>query len=180
MSRTKFQPIAVTLPAATFRRLWQRTPFKGRVADEAVEMVRIALLELFPPRKPEDWNDKSRMQGAGKYRLLLFYDFARHLWHRLAGGEADEWEYAAGGAGQPHQLTLMIPAGFMRWIEEVARGRRMAVPDATAYAVEYGLRVLDSAGSSGGEVNRNLRRVWREILRAVWDRLKDSIKPRRI
>jgi hypothetical protein len=176
MSRTKFQPVTVTLSAATSRRLWQATLFKRRVADQAVEMVRIALLALFPPRTAEDWNDKSRMQGAWGYSLLLFHDFARHLWHRLTGRGADEGEYAAGAAGQPHQLTLMVPAGFMRWIEEIARGRRMSVPDATVYAIEYGLRVLDSGGSDADEVNQSLRRAWREILRAVWGRLKASIK----
>src|SRR5215208_748331 len=105
MGRTKFQPVTVTLSAATFGRLWQATLFKKRVADQAVEMIRIALLALFPPRTPEEWKDKSRMQGAGRYRLLLYYDFARHLWHRLTGRGTDEGEYAAGGAGQSHQLT---------------------------------------------------------------------------
>jgi hypothetical protein len=143
-------------------------------------MIRIALLTLYPPRTPEEWNDKSRMQGAGRHILLLSYDFAGHVLHKLTGRETDEGEYVADGAKQSCRLTLMIPAGFMRWIEEIARGRGVAVPDATAYAVEYGLRVLDSQGSSAGDVNRNLRRAWREILRAVWNRLKASIRPHRI
>ena len=183
MSRTKFQTVTVTLPAATFRRLRQGAINKAssrRVADQAVEMIRIALLALFPPRTPEDWKDKSRMQGAGRHMLLLYYDFARHLWRRLTGRETDEGEYAAGGAEQSYRLTLMIPAGFMRWIEEVARGKQMSIPDAAAYAVEYGFRVLDSRGSDEArDANQNLRRAWREILRAVWKRLRASIKPRR-
>jgi hypothetical protein len=179
MSRTKYQPVTVTLPAATFSRLWQGTIFKRRVADQAVEMIRIALLALFPPRTPEEREDKSKMQGAGRHMLLLYYDFARHLWRRLMGRETSEGGYAAVGTGQSYQLTLMVPAGFMRWIEEVARGRQMSVPDAAAYAVEYGLRVLDSQGSAA-DVNQGLRQVWRDILRAVWRRLKASVKPRRI
>ena len=178
MSRTKYQPVTVTLPAATFGRLWQGTLFKRRVADQAVEMIRVALLALFPPRTPEDRNDKSRMQGAGRHMLLLYYDFARHLWHRLTGRETDEGEHAAGGAERSYQLTLKVPAGFMRWLEELARGRQVSVPDAAAYAVEYGLRVLDAQGSAA-DVNQGLRQVWRDILRAVWRRSKAFVKPGR-
>jgi len=177
--REKYQAVTVTLPAATLGRLRQGVFNKRRVADQAVEMIRIALLALFPPRTPEEWKDTSRMQGVGKYLLLLSYDFARHVLHKLTGRGTDEREYAADGPGQSYRLTLIIPAGFMRWIEEIARGRQMAIPDATAYAVEYGFRVSDSQGSSAGDVNQNLRRAWGEILRAVWDRLKASVKPRR-
>ena len=166
MWRAKYQKVTVTLSATTFSRLEQTAFNKGRVADHAVEKIRVAIFELFPPRNPDDWRDKSRYQGAWKHILLIWYDLICHVLRKWTGRQINQEKYAANDAKQPFQLTLKIPMGLMKWIEEIARSRQMTIPEATVYGIEYGLQVLDSQGSPE-EVDQKLRRTWRDIWRAI-------------
>jgi len=71
------------------------------------------------------------------------------------------------------QVTLKIPIGLLRWIEKIAISNQSTIPEATVYAIEYGLRVLDSQG--GAEGVGDLRKLWRDILRSIWKRLVNGI-----
>jgi hypothetical protein len=160
----------VTLSAATFSRLERATPFnKRRVADQAIEAIRVALYTMYPPRTPEEWKDRSRFQGAGRHLLLVGYDLVCSLLRKSTNTDADPGRSANHVSEQPVQITLKIPIGLVRWIEKIARSQQSTLPEATIYAIEYGLRVLDSQGGAEGGGER-LRRVWRDILRAIWKR----------
>ena len=169
MGSVQYQEVNVTLSAPTFSRLEQANPFnKRRVAEQAIEAIRVALYTMYPPRTPEEWKDTSRFQRAGRPILLFWYDLACHLLRKLIGSD-DPGRYANDVSERPAQLTLKIPIGLVKWIQEIARGQRSTIPEATVYAIEYGLRVLDSQGGAEG-VGEGLRRVWRDILRAIWKR----------
>ena len=81
----------------------------------------------------------------------------------------DPGRYANDVSERLAQLTLKIPIVLVKWIKKVARCQRSTIPEATVYAIEYGLRVLDSQVGAEG-AGEGLRRVWRDILRAIWQR----------
>ena len=164
MRFVQYQKVNVTLSAATFSRLEQRSPFnKRRVTDQAVEAIRVAVFTLYPPRTPEEWKDKSRYQGAFRHALLVSYDMVCYFLRRLMDRNDD----ASHVLDQPVQITLKVPIGLMSWVEKIARSNQSTIPEATVYAIEYGLRVLDSQRSVGTE---GLRKIWREIFNAIRER----------
>jgi hypothetical protein len=75
--------------------------------------------------------------------------------------------YANHVSHEPVQITLKIPIGLLRWIEKIARSNQSTTPEATVYAIEYGLQVLDSQEASA----EGLRRIWRDIFHAIRKRL---------
>jgi hypothetical protein len=167
MGSVQYQEINVTLSAATFLRLEQASPFyKRRVADQAIKEIRVALYTMYPPRTPEEWNDRSRLQGAGRHMLLVWYDLVCYLLRKWTNTDADPERYAKHVSHQPAQIMLKIPIGLVTWIEKIARSKQSTIPEATVYAIEYGLRVMDSQGRAE-EVREGFRRVWRHILRAI-------------
>lgn len=170
MGSVQYQEVNVTLSAATFSRLEQATPFnKGRVAERAIDAIRAALFTMYPPRTPEEWKDRSRYQGLGRYVLLVWYDLFCYFLRKGTNTGADPERYAKHVSEQPAQIMLRIPIGLVRWIEKIACSKQSTMPEATVYAIEYGLRVLDSQGGAEG-MGEGLRRVWRDILRAIWKR----------
>jgi hypothetical protein len=169
MWKSSYQKVPVVLSSTTFSRLEKAAFNQRRVADHAVERIRVAIFEMFPPRGPDDWKDKSRYHGAWRYSLVLSCDLICHVLHKLIGREANREEYDAGDAESSVQLTLKIPTGLMKWIAEIAREMQMTIPEATVYAIEYGIRVLDSKGSPE-EKEEKLRQSWRDIWRAIWSR----------
>jgi hypothetical protein len=165
-----YQEVSVTLSAVTFRRLEQANPFnKRRADDQAIEVIRIALYTMYPPRTTEEWKDTSRFQGSGRTFLHYFYDVVCYLLRKLTGKDDDLGRQDNDVPEQPVQLTLKIPTGLAKWIEEIARSHRSTIPEATVYAIEYGHRVLDSQGSTE-EIRERFRKAWRDILRAIWKR----------
>jgi hypothetical protein len=91
----RYQEVDVTLSAATFSRLEQGNPFnKRRVADQAIEVIRVALYTMYPPRTPEEWKDRSRFQGARRQFLLVCYDSACYMLHKLVGRGDENKKYA--------------------------------------------------------------------------------------
>ena len=167
MGFVQYQKVNVTLSAATFSRLEQAAPFnKRRVADQAIEAIRAALFTIYPPHTPEEWKDRGRYQGAGRYTLLVCYDFVCYFLRNWTNTDADPERYPKHASEQPAQITLRIPIGLMKWIEEISRSQRSSISEATVYAIEYGLRVLDSQGSAD-EAREGLRKVWRDILVAI-------------
>ena len=166
MRFVQYQKVNVTLSAATFSRLERGNPFnKRRVSEQAMETIRVALLTMYPPRTPEEWNDRSRYQGAGWYMLLMSYDIVCYLLRKLMGGN-DDFGSSNRESDQPVQVTLKIPTGLMSWIEKVALSRQSTIPEATVYAIEYGFQVLDSQGGAKEGAER-LRSVWRDIFNAI-------------
>jgi len=174
MWRVQYQQVTVTLSAATINRL-EREPFnKARVADHAVEKIRLALFTIFPPRTPAERKDRSRMQGFVRYAILTLYDGVCFVWRNWTGRTAGQESYAARASAEPINLTLNIPTGLVKWIEEIARRRQSTVPDATVYAIEYGIW-LDSQGGAE-EAGQRLRQEWHDFLRAIWKRLFVQVK----
>ena len=160
-----YQEVNVTVTSATFSRLKQGNPFnKRRVAEQAIEVIRVAVYAMYPPRTPEEWKDRSRYQGAGRHILLFWYDLVCYLLSRLMDRDDDPGN-ANHVSDQATHLTLKIPNGLLNWIEKIARSRQSTIPEATVYAIEYGLRVLDSQGGADGV--KRLRRVWRDIFHAI-------------
>ncbi|MFN2454365.1 MAG: hypothetical protein ABR577_09105 [Pyrinomonadaceae bacterium] len=153
----------------TFSRLEQAVLNKRRVADHAVEIIRVAIFDIFPPHKPDEWKDKSRHHGAWRHMLILWYDIICHVLRKLIGREGNREEYDDNNTKQSFQLTLKIPTGLMKWIEEIAQNRRMTIPEAAIYAIDYGIQVLSSQGSPE-EVDEKSRQAWRDIWRAIWSR----------
>jgi|SRR5215216_3426609 len=171
MRFVQYQEVNVTLSSATFSRLERGNPFnKRRVADQAIEVIRVALLTLYPPRTPEEWKDRSRYEGTGRHMLRFSYDLVCYLLRKLMGRNDDPDRYANHVPDQPGQITLKIPTGLMSWIEKLAHSRQSTIPEATVYAIEYGHRVLDSQRSSE-EPAEDLRKVWRDIFHAILKRL---------
>ena len=165
-SSMRYQEVNVTLSSATFSRLEQGNPFnKRRVADQAIEVIRVAVLAMYPPRTPEEWKDRSRYQGIGRYMLLMSYDIVCYLLRRLMGKGDELGSFTNHVSDQPTHLTLKIPIDLMSWIEKIARSRQSTISEATVYAIEYGHRVLDSQG--GADAAERLRRVWRDIFHAI-------------
>lgn len=165
------QKIKVTLTAATFSRLERGNPFnKRRVGDQAIEAIRVAVLTLYPPRSPQEWKDRSRYAGAGRTILFLWYDLVCYLLRKLMGRSDALGASANHVSDQPVQITLKVPIGLVNWIEKIAHSQQSTIPDATVYAIEYGLRVLDSQRSAGG-AEEDLRKVWRDIFHAIWKRV---------
>jgi len=168
MGFVQYQEVNVTLSAATFSRLEHANPFnKRRVAEQAIEAIRVALYTMYPPRTPEEWKDRSSFQGMGKNFLFFWYDLVCYLPRKLMGSNDDPGRDANHVSDQPVQLTLKIPIGLLRWIEKIARSKQSTIPEATVYAIEYGHQVLDSQGSS----KERLREVWRDIFHAVRKRI---------
>jgi hypothetical protein len=172
MWRVKYQKVTVAVSATVFARLEQAVFNEKRVADYAVEIIRVAIQKIFPPRKPEDWSDKSRLHGAWRYMLLSWYDLICSLLGKWTGGEVGLEGHIATDENQPFQLTLRIPTGLMKWIEQIARNRRMTRSEATVYAIEYGFRVLDSQGSSREDLRQMWWDIWRATWRGIWRRLR--------
>jgi hypothetical protein len=145
MRRVKYQEVSVTLSAATFSRLEQATPFnKSRVRDRAIEAISVALLTIYPPHTPEEWKDRSRFEGVARYQLLLSYDLICYSIRKWIGRNAEPEGYTIDGSELPVNLTLRIPTGLGKWIEQIAQSKRKTIPEATVYTIEYGLLVLDS------------------------------------
>jgi len=162
----QYQEVNVTVTSATFSRLKQANPFnKRRAAEQAIEVIRVAVYAMYPPRTPEEWKDRSRYQGAGRHILLFWYDLVCYLLRKLTGRNDDPGRYANHVSDQPTHLTLKIPIALMSWIEKIARSRQSTISEATVYAIEYGHRVLDSQG--GGDGVKRFRRVWRDIFHAI-------------
>ena len=166
MWRIKYQQITVTLSATTCKKL--ADPFSGysRLADSAVEKIRHAVFHLFPRRTSEEQRDYSRYQGAFRYAFLVGYDLICSIIRRWIGrepywGKPDNIE-------EPLKVTLNIPIGLMKWIEQIAHDRQMSIPDATVYAVEYGIKVLNSQGTP--EKQEELKQMWRDVWRRTWNR----------
>ena len=179
MGSVKYQDVKVTLSAATFSWLQQATPFdKRRVTEQAIEEIRVALYTMYPPRTPEDWQDRSRFQGAGRHMLHVWYDLVCYFVHKWTNGDADSGRYADDVSEQPTQITLKIPVGLVTWIEKIARSRQSTIPEATVYAIEYGLRVLDSQQGQNEWASAHTR--LRDIFRAIWKRLITYFKAVRI
>ena len=171
MGPVKYQEVNVTLSAATFSRLQQRNPFnKRRVADEAIEAIRVALFTMYPPRTPEEWKDRSRYHGTGRYMILVSYDLVCYSLRKWTNMDADPESFAKHLSEQPVQIMLEIPIGLMRWIEQIARSKQISMPEATVYAIEYGLQVLDSQVGGAEGAGEGLRKVWSHILRAIRNR----------
>lgn len=162
----KYKEVNVTLSASTFSRLEQSNPFnKHRVSEQSLEVIRVAVYTMYPPRTPEEWKETSRFQGFGRYVLLSCYDIVCYLLRRLVGRD-DKNERSP---DEPVQVTLKIPIGLLRWIEKIAVSNQSTIPEATVYAIEYGHRVLDAQG--GAEGVTDLRRVWRDIFHAIGKRI---------
>ena len=162
----QYQEVNVTVTSATFSRLKQANPFnKRRVAEQAIEVIRVAVYAMYPPRTPEEWKDRSRYQGTGRHILLFWYDLVCYLLSRFLDRDDDPGRDANHVSEQPTHLTLKIPNGLVSWIEKIARSRQSTIPEATVYAIEYGHRVLDSQG--GAEGVKRLSRVWRDIFHAI-------------
>jgi hypothetical protein len=160
----RYHEVTVTLSSATFSRLERGNPFnKRRVAEQAIETIRVAVYSMYPPRTPEEWKDKSRYEGVGRLVLLYFYDLFGYSLRRLLGRD----EAVNHVSDEPAQITLQIPIGLLHWIEKIARSNQSSIPEATLYAIEHGLRVLDS--QSGGA--EGLRKVWSDIVDAIRKRL---------
>ena len=171
MRSGRYQKVNVTLSAATFSRLELANPFNNRrVAEMAIEAIRVAAYTMYPPHTPEEWKDRSRYQGMGRRMLLLLYDLVCYLPRRLMDRD-DDLGNANHVSDQPSQIMLKIPIGLMSWIEKIARSNESTIPEATVYAIEYGLQVLDSQG--GAEVEAGLGRVWRDIFHAIRQRSKN-------
>ena len=165
-SSMRYQEVNVTLSSATFSRLERGTPFnKGRAAEHAIEVIRVAVLAMYPPRTPEEWKDRSRYQGTGRYMLLLWYDLVCYALRRLMGKGDKLGSFTNHVSDQPTHVTLKIPIDLMSWIEKIARSRQSTISEATVHAIEYGHRVLDSQGGADGA--ERLRRVWRDIFHAI-------------
>lgn len=158
----QYQEVNVTLTAATFSRLERGNPFnKRRVGEQAIEVIRVAVNAMYPPRTPEEWKDRTRYEGSGRHILLTFYDIVCYLLRRLMGRKDDPGKHTDYVSDQPVQITLKIPIGLMSWIEKIARSKQSTIPEATVYAIEYGLRVLDSQRPE--EAAESLRKIWRHI-----------------
>jgi hypothetical protein len=138
MWSVKYHEVPVVLSAATLNRLEQACRSKRRVADFAVEMIRNAIFEIFPPKTKEDWRDPSRGEGALKTPLLLSYDYVCYALRRWTGRSGDPKEDVADDV----KLTLKIPVGLMKWIDQIARDRQMTTSQTAVYAIEYGLQRL--------------------------------------
>jgi len=174
MGPVQYQVVNVTLSAASFSRLEEATPFnKRRMAEQAIEVIRVALFTMYPPRTPEEWKDRSRYQAVGRHMLRTWYDFVCYFLRKWTNTDVEHARYAGPVSEQRVQIALKIPIGFVRWIEKIASDRASTIPEATVYAIEYGLRVLDSQG--GAEGVGDLRKLWRDILRSIWKRLVNGI-----
>ena len=166
----QYEEINVTLSASTFSRLERANPFnKRRVTEAAIEVIRVAIYTMYPPRTPEEWKDTSRFHGAGRHVLLTCYDVVRYLLRKLVGRDDEKRRAANHVSDEPVQVTLKIPVGLLRWIEKIARSNQSTIPEATVYAIEYGHRVLDSQESSEG--GKDLRRLWRDIFHSILKRI---------
>ncbi|HSE24962.1 MAG TPA: hypothetical protein VLB68_25100 [Pyrinomonadaceae bacterium] len=167
MGFVRYQDVTVTLSAATRSRLEQSNPFnKDRVSEQAVEAIRVALYTIYPPRTAEDWKDTTRFQGVGKTFLLFGYDIFSYLRRRLFGSnEPERYPEVSERSGQ---ITLQIPNGLVKWIEQISHDHRTTIPEATVYAIEYGLKVLETQPDVDRE---GLGRIWRDIFRALRDRM---------
>ncbi len=162
-----YQKVNVTLSAPTFSRLEQSNPFnKRRVAEQAIEVIRVAVYTIYPPRTPEDWKDASRFQGFGRHFLLSCYDIVCCLLRKLVGSDDEAVTHVS---NEPVQVTLKIPTGLLRWIEKIAQSNESTIPEATVYAIEYGHRVLDS--QEGSEGVKDLGRLWRNIFDSIVKRI---------
>lgn len=167
----QYQKVNVTLSASTFSRLEQSNPFnKRRVAEQAIEVIRVAVYTLYPPRTPEEWKDKSRYHGAFRHVFVVSYDMVCYFLRQLMGRNDREVSHVS---DQPVQIALKVPIGLMSWIEKIARSNQSTIPEASVYAIEYGLRVLDSQRGLGTE---GLRKIWRDIFNAIRERF---VKARR-
>jgi len=167
MGFVRYRDVSVNLSAATRSKLEQSNPFnKDRVAEQAVEAIRVALYMIYPPRTVEDWKDRTRSQGSGKTFLLFVYDIVSYLGRRLIGSKEPERYPEVSERSDP--VTLHIPIGLAKWIEEIARDHRITIPEATVYAIEYGLKVLETQTAAD---RQGLDGIWRDIFRALRHRM---------
>lgn len=166
MGSGDYQLIKVTLSNATFHRLQQANPFnKDRAAQNAIDVIRIALLTMYPPQTPEDWKDKSRFPSPTRTMLRFLYDVVCYLLRKVIGRTDGLDSFADAECAQ---LTLKIPVALIKWIEKIAQEQRITLAEATVYAIEYGHRVSDSQDPE------DVRKVWRDIIQTIWKRLVDS------
>ena len=168
----QYEEITVTLSASTFSRLEQSNPFnKRRASEQAIEVIRIALYTMYPPRTPEESKDTSRFQGSGRHILITCYDIVCCLLRKLVGRDDEAPNHVS---GEPVQVTLKIPIGLLRWIEKIAQTNQSTIPEATVYAIEYGHRVLDS--QEGSEGVKDLGRLWRDIFDSILKRIVKAVR----
>jgi hypothetical protein len=168
---SQYKEVNVTLSASTFSRLEQSNPFnKRRVAEQAIEVIRVAVYTMYPPQTPEEWKETSRFQGFGRYFLLSCYDIVCYLLRKLVGKD-DKNERSP---DEPVQVTLKIPIGLLRWIEKIAVSNQSTIPEATVYAIEYGHRVLDS--QRGSEGVKDVGRLWRDIFHSILKRIVKAVR----
>lgn len=169
MWRVKYQHVTVILSGETMARLKEGTPFSDkRVPDHAIEMLRIALFKLFPPKTPDEWKDLSRYQGFLKPHWHFWFDLACHKMSNLIGRKTSLDWYARNDVEPTGQLTLQVPLGLMKWVEEISRSKRVTISEAAAYAIEYAYReVMPKKRARNTDRGRH---NWRSVLRYVWGR----------
>ena len=143
MWKDESQEIPVVLSSETLDRLEQACQSKRRVADFAVEVVRIAIFDMYPPTSTDDWKDPDRWTASFKTPFLLSSEYLHHAWRRWTGRSIDQKNEATNEAPST-QLTLKIPVGFMKWIDQIAGARQLTNSQAVVYAIEHGLQRLDS------------------------------------
>jgi hypothetical protein len=167
MRQCQYHQIMVSLPPAVMSRLAQSAiPDRTRLADWAVELIRIALFNIFPPHTPAEWNQRARFEGICQHLLHRSYSLFRFQLRAIFGEAVPERKNEAVGASERQSLKLIIPAGLMKWVKEIARIRQSTIPEATVYAIEYGLQELTSRRCSQ-DANYELRQTWREIFHAI-------------
>ena len=171
MASVGYQEVTVTLSAVTFSRLQQTNPFnKDRAAESAIDVIRVALLTMYPPHTPEEWKDKSRFPSPTRTVLRFLYDIVCYLPRRLIGRTNALEDFADDAVDESAQLTLKIPVALIKWIEKIAQEQGSTLPEATVYAIEYGHRVSDSHGPE------DARKVWRDIIQMIQKRLFSSFR----
>lgn len=171
MSSADYQQINVTLSTATFSRLQQANPFNNaRAADNAIDVIRVALLTMYPPRTPGDWKDKSRFPSPTRTVLRFLYDVVSYPLRKVTGRTDDLPKNKNDVSDASAQLTLKIPVALIKWIEKVAEEQQSTLPEATVFAIEYGHRVFDSHPAGA----KAFGKVWSDIVHAICKRFVDS------
>ena len=169
MGSVDYQPVTVTLSSATFARLQQANPFnKDRAADNAIGVIRIALLTMYPPQTPDEWKDKSRFPSPTRTTLHFLYDVGCYLLRKVIGRTDVLANVSNDIVDASAELTLKIPVALVKWVEKIAHEQGITLSEATVYAIEYGHRVSDSHGPE------DVRKVWRDIVQIIQKRLFSS------
>src|SRR4030095_10155426 len=119
MWKEQYQEVPVVLSGATLKRLEQPCPNKRRVPDYAVELIRVAIFQMFPPKPTEDWRDRGGL-SAFRAPLLLSYDYICFALRRGSGRGVDSNEEDGKDTKPQRELTLKIPVNLIKWIDRIA------------------------------------------------------------